>query len=114
MNLSVFWLPLSFTYLREKKHSSYLLDVVASVFKKCEFQGDAVWHPYILKVKLLTVSHMYLPLNFDNSSVFKASSRRRLGDKASRKLRRPGRLIFSALLFFPFLFPISLLFQAFF
>jgi hypothetical protein len=29
-------------------------------------------------------------------------------------MRRPGRLIFSALLFFPFLFPISLLFQAFF
>jgi hypothetical protein len=48
------------------------------------------------------------------TSVFKASSRRRLGDKASRKLRRPERLIFFALLFFPFLFPISLLFQAFF
>jgi hypothetical protein len=39
------------------------------------------------------------------SSVFKASSRRRLGDKASRKMRRLGRLIFSALLFFPYFSP---------
>jgi hypothetical protein len=44
------------------------------------------------------------------TSVFKASSRHRLGDKASRKMRRSRRLIISALLFFP----ISLLFQAFF
>jgi hypothetical protein len=80
MNLPVFWLPLSFTYLREKKHSSYLLDVVASAFKKCEFQGDAVWHPYIFKVKLLTVSHMYLPLNFDNSMTmdYDLASRRKV------------------------------------
>jgi hypothetical protein len=48
------------------------------------------------------------------SKVFKASPRRRLGDKASRKLGRPRRLNFSALFFFPFLFPISLLFNAFF
>jgi hypothetical protein len=40
--------------------------------------------------------------------------RRRLGDKAGKKLRHPGRLIFPVLFFFPFLFPISLLFQAFF
>jgi hypothetical protein len=39
------------------------------------------------------------------AKVFKASPRRRLGDKASRKLRRPGRLIFPTLFFFPFLFP---------
>jgi hypothetical protein len=39
------------------------------------------------------------------SSVFKASSRRRLGDKTSRKMRRPERLIFYALLYFPYFSP---------
>jgi hypothetical protein len=63
--------------------------------------------------KMLPIGRMLLILPASTvGSVFKASSRR--GDKASRKLRRLGRLIFSVLLFFPFLFPISLLFQTFF
>jgi hypothetical protein len=36
--------------------------------------------------------------------------RRHLGDKASRKMRRPGRLIFSALLFFPYFSPFPSIF----
>jgi hypothetical protein len=68
--------------------------------QRCQPSSAVMTSGVVTTIVLLPLDLPPFPNIF--SSVFKASPRRRLGDKASRKLRRPGRLIFSALLFFPF------------